>query len=121
MLNSIRGLGSFLVESTMGAGFTIHLLFRSAFQVGALFRRHHLDSILRQMFVCGIQTIPATLAAAVTELQFKGLRPKASGYQLIAQAYAHDRLADYQLSDRRHNIIQQLGIARTQEIAATVA
>ena len=65
MLNSIRGLGSFLVESTTGAGFTIHLLFHSALQWGALFRRHYLDSILRQMFICGIQTIPVTMVVSI--------------------------------------------------------
>jgi phospholipid/cholesterol/gamma-HCH transport system permease protein len=34
-------------------------------QVGALARLHALDAVLRQMFVCGVQTIPVTFVVSV--------------------------------------------------------
>jgi len=65
MLTLIGKLGEFLVESTRGAGYTLGLLFHTLTQLGALFRKHYLDSVLRQMFICGIQTIPVTLVVSV--------------------------------------------------------
>jgi phospholipid/cholesterol/gamma-HCH transport system permease protein len=62
---SIRDLGAFLSASTLGAGYTLGLVFETFWQVGSLRRRHTLEATLRQMFVCGIQTIPVTLVVSI--------------------------------------------------------
>jgi phospholipid/cholesterol/gamma-HCH transport system permease protein len=58
-------LGAFLLASVQGAGYSLALLFHSSLQFGALLRAHHVEAILRQMFICGIQTIPVTFVVSV--------------------------------------------------------
>ena len=65
MVKWIRHFGEFLMASTAGAGYTLSLLARTSTQLGALRRRHCLDAVLRQMFICGILTIPVTLVVSV--------------------------------------------------------
>jgi phospholipid/cholesterol/gamma-HCH transport system permease protein len=61
----ISQLGEFLIRSTIGAGYGLALLVHTLTQVGALLRWHYVDAVLRQMFVCGIQTIPVTLVVTI--------------------------------------------------------
>jgi phospholipid/cholesterol/gamma-HCH transport system permease protein len=61
----IGTIGEFLVSSTEGAGYGLGLLARTATQLDALVRRHHLEALLRQLLVCGILTIPVTLVVSV--------------------------------------------------------
>lgn len=65
MLDWISKLGSFIAGSTEGAGYGLGLLVHTFLQAGALFRRHHLEATLRQMFICGVQSIPVTLVVSV--------------------------------------------------------
>lgn len=65
MISLIPNLGEFLIRSTQGAGYSLALLFRTATQAGALLRSRSLQASLRQMFVCGIQTIPVTFVVSV--------------------------------------------------------
>lgn len=65
MLKWIDTLGLFVVASTEGAGYVLGLLFHTLRQMGALLRKHHLDALLRQMFLCGIQTIPVTFVVSI--------------------------------------------------------
>jgi len=62
---TVARLGEFLYESLTGAGYALSLLFRTLLQAGAMFRAHYQEALLRQMFVCGIQTIPVTLIVSV--------------------------------------------------------
>ena len=62
---TVTRLGGFLYESLAGAGYALSLLLRTVRQTGAMFRAHYQEAILRQMFVCGIQTIPVTLVVSI--------------------------------------------------------
>lgn len=61
----IPSLGDFLINSANGAGYGLALLCHTTLQAGALLRRHYVDAVLRQMFVCGVQTIPVTFVVTV--------------------------------------------------------
>lgn len=65
MIGWIAKLGDGLAKGAEGAGYALSLLSHSGFQVGALLRRHNRESVYRQMFVCGIQTIPVTLIVSI--------------------------------------------------------
>jgi phospholipid/cholesterol/gamma-HCH transport system permease protein len=65
MLAPVERLGGFLVESVVGAGYSLVLLGRTLGQARAILRRHYLESLGRQMFVCGVQTIPVTLIVSI--------------------------------------------------------
>ena len=65
MVRSISKLGESIVQAAVGAGYSLELLFHSLLQVPGLTQRHHLQSTLRQMFVCGVQTIPVTFVVSV--------------------------------------------------------
>jgi phospholipid/cholesterol/gamma-HCH transport system permease protein len=58
-------LGGFLVQATAGAGYTLGLLAHTTVQLPAVLRRHNLAALLRQLFICGVQTIPVTLIVSV--------------------------------------------------------
>ncbi len=61
----LQRLGEFVTGSTRGAGYSLALLFHTVGQMGALGRKHYLEALLRQMFICGIQTIPVTMVVSV--------------------------------------------------------
>ena len=65
MVKWFNKLGEFLAQSIEGAGYTLALLAHSLLQAPALLRKHHRSAFFRQMFVCGIQTIPVTLVVSV--------------------------------------------------------
>ena len=65
MLTAVWKLGGFIVDATMGAGYALALLLQTLGQGTALFRAHYLDALFRQMFVCGVQTIPVTLVVSI--------------------------------------------------------
>lgn len=65
MFTPILKLGESVVDAIMGAGYALSLLVHTLAQGTALFRRHYLDALLRQMFVCGVETIPVTLVVSV--------------------------------------------------------
>ena len=65
MTEAISRFGGFLLASIEGAGYALALLTHTSLQFGALLRRHHIEAILRQMFICGIQTIPVTFVVSV--------------------------------------------------------
>jgi phospholipid/cholesterol/gamma-HCH transport system permease protein len=61
----LQRLGEFVTGSTQGAGYSLALLFHTVGQMGALRRKQYLEALLRQMFICGIQTIPVTMVVSV--------------------------------------------------------
>lgn len=61
----ISGLGDYVLKIVDGAGYGLALLAQSAVQAGALVRSHYRAALYRQMFICGIQTIPVTLVVSV--------------------------------------------------------
>lgn len=61
----IPQLGEFLIQSMIGAGYGLALLCHTLGQSGALLRRHYLETMMRQMFTCGIQTIPVTFVVTI--------------------------------------------------------
>lgn len=65
MIAIVRRLAEFVGESTEGAGYSLALLFRTVGQAGALTRTEYVDALLRQMFICGIQTIPVTMVVSI--------------------------------------------------------
>ena len=65
MLTAVWKLGGFIVDATMGAGYALALLVQTLGQGRALFRKQYLDALFRQMFVCGVQTLPVTLVVSI--------------------------------------------------------
>jgi phospholipid/cholesterol/gamma-HCH transport system permease protein len=65
MLTTVWKLGGFIVDATMGAGYALSLLVQTLSQGSALFRAHYLEAVSRQMFICGVQTIPVTLVVSI--------------------------------------------------------
>ncbi len=61
----ISGLGAHILRMVDGAGYGLALLTRSIVHVGAFVRSHYRAALYRQMFICGIQTIPVTLIVSV--------------------------------------------------------
>ena len=61
----ITGLGEYILKAVDGAGYGLALLAHSWVQLGAFVRRHYRRALYRQMFICGIQTIPVTLVVSV--------------------------------------------------------
>ena len=58
-------LGDYIGNATEGAGYSLSLLFHTSTQVGCLTHARHMRALLRQMFVCGIQSLPVTLFVSV--------------------------------------------------------
>ena len=58
-------LGEFLVKSAEGAGYGLVLLLQTVSQSPSLRRGTYLNALFRQMFICGIQTIPVTMVVSV--------------------------------------------------------
>lgn len=65
MRETLSRFGQFLGDSMEGAGFGLALLFRTSIQVGSILRRQYREALLRQMFICGVTTIPVTLVVSV--------------------------------------------------------
>ncbi|MBN1441401.1 MAG: ABC transporter permease [Planctomycetes bacterium] len=65
MFSGIHRLGAFLIESTHGAGYGIWLLLHTLMQVPAIVRTKSRKDLYRQMFICGIQTIPVTVVVSI--------------------------------------------------------
>jgi phospholipid/cholesterol/gamma-HCH transport system permease protein len=65
VLTPVHRLGAFIVEATLGTGYALSLLAHTLAQGAALYRRHYLEALLRQMFVCGVQAIPVTLVVSI--------------------------------------------------------
>jgi phospholipid/cholesterol/gamma-HCH transport system permease protein len=65
MFSWVQGVGGFISSAAEGAGYSLSLLARSLMLAGAIFRRHHRDAFLRQLFICGIQTIPVTMVVSI--------------------------------------------------------
>ena len=64
-MNVVSRLIGFIAGSVEGAGYTLALMARALFHVGSLARGHRLDALTRQMFICGVTTIPVTLVVSV--------------------------------------------------------
>lgn len=64
-MRSLIKLGEFIVESMEGAGYTLALLARTLGNLGALTRSHYWGATFRQMFICGIQTVPVTMVVSI--------------------------------------------------------
>ena len=65
MLTTVWKLGGFIVDATMGAGYALALLVQTLSQGAALFRVQYLEALSRQMFICGVQTLPVTLVVSI--------------------------------------------------------
>ena len=65
MIAWINRTGEVLLKAVDGAGYSLALLVSASWQIGALFRSHYRVSLYRQMFICGIQTIPVTLVVSI--------------------------------------------------------
>jgi len=65
MIGWIPKLGAMVVQSTVGAGYSLGLLGHTALQLPALLSRQTLRSLFRQLFACGILSIPVTLVVSV--------------------------------------------------------
>ena len=65
MTSWVLRLGGFIGNATEGAGYSLGLFFHTSAQVGCLIRTRYLSALLRQMFVCGIQSLPVTLFVSV--------------------------------------------------------
>jgi phospholipid/cholesterol/gamma-HCH transport system permease protein len=61
----IQRLGKFASRATDGVGYGLALLVRSSAQSPALVRRQYRDALLRQMFICGITTIPVVMVVSI--------------------------------------------------------
>lgn len=61
----ISRLGEHILKTVDAAGYSLALLAQSSVQVGAFTRGHYRAALYRQMFICGIQTIPVTLVVSV--------------------------------------------------------
>ena len=61
----ISRLGAQITDVLESAGYGISLMVRALLHIGAFVRPHYLAALLRQMFVCGIQTIPVTMVVSV--------------------------------------------------------
>ncbi len=61
----ISRIGEVLTAAAESTGYGLSLLAHSTLQVGALLRRHYRESVYRQMYICGIQTIPVTLVVSI--------------------------------------------------------
>lgn len=57
--------GSFLNQSLEGTGYGLSLLCRTVLQVGSIHRQQYRESLLRQMFQCGVTTVPVTLVVSI--------------------------------------------------------
>lgn len=65
MFGWITSLGAFLAGAAEGAGYGLALLARTSVQAGSLVRGHYRDAFLRQLFICGVSTIPVTMVVSV--------------------------------------------------------
>lgn len=61
----ISGIGEHLIKTADAVGYSLALLAQSTAEVGAFVRTHYRRALYRQMFICGIQTIPVTLIVSV--------------------------------------------------------
>ena len=61
----ITGLGEYILKTIDAAGDSLSLLGKAGVQVGSFSRGHYRSALYRQMFICGIQTIPVTLVVSV--------------------------------------------------------
>jgi phospholipid/cholesterol/gamma-HCH transport system permease protein len=65
MMSSVLGIGRFVSEAAIGAGYGIALLLRTAGWLWAAPSRRARREILQQMHVCGIASIPVCLLVSV--------------------------------------------------------
>lgn len=65
MITWVPRLGDFLIRSVLGAGYALRLLGHTTVQLPALVHRSSRRDVLRQMFICGIQTIPVTMVVSI--------------------------------------------------------
>ena len=65
MLSWIQQFGAFINQAFFGAGFSLQLLGHTMVQAPALSERRTRVVLFRQMFICGIETIPVTVVVTV--------------------------------------------------------
>jgi phospholipid/cholesterol/gamma-HCH transport system permease protein len=65
MISFVARLGGFLADSIHGAGYSLRLLFQTILWLPALARKPSRLSLWRQMFACGVLTIPVTMVVSV--------------------------------------------------------
>ncbi|MEM7233645.1 MAG: ABC transporter permease, partial [Planctomycetota bacterium] len=65
MLNAIARFGGFLTDGLVGAGYALKLLGLTLRHLPALAESSTRTALWRQMFVCGIQTIPVTMVVSI--------------------------------------------------------
>jgi len=65
MFSFIPQLGAFVTDSLTGAGYSLRLLGHTVLQSPALIRRSSRTAFFRQMFICGVQTIPVTMVVTI--------------------------------------------------------
>lgn len=65
MIRWITQTGEFISRASEGAGFGLALLARTSLLVGTLIRRHYRAALFRQLFICGITTIPVVMVVSV--------------------------------------------------------
>jgi phospholipid/cholesterol/gamma-HCH transport system permease protein len=65
LLSAVAQLGQFLSDALHGAGYSLFLLFHTLLHLPAVFERQCRSAVWRQMFICGIQTIPVTMVVSI--------------------------------------------------------
>jgi phospholipid/cholesterol/gamma-HCH transport system permease protein len=65
MIGAISRLGGLIGDAAVGAGFSIGLFGHTTLQLPRLFTRQAFRSLLRQLYACGILSIPVTLVVAI--------------------------------------------------------
>lgn len=61
----ITNLGQFLLSTFDAAGYSLRLAGEAVRHIGSLRRSYYRSATYRQMYVCGVQTIPVTLVVSV--------------------------------------------------------
>ena len=65
MTSWIPQFGGFVNQALFGAGYSLRLIAHTVLQIPALLQRRNREVMFKQMFICGIQTIPVTMVVTV--------------------------------------------------------
>ncbi len=65
MMGWIARTGELISQASEGAGYSLALFIRTSTVVGALVRPHYRAALYRQLFICGVTTIPVVLIVSV--------------------------------------------------------